>query len=474
MKKFNYIVFTFVLFSTLVFTQNGGGISGSADPVATAMGKTYTVTSRGVYALGANPALITWSNPKSFEFSVIGPLNVRAGFDFMTLDDYNYFFGGTKDPVTGKTTGRYLTADDKKRFRELFTDESKFIFSASFNLFSAVYNAGANIGTFGFNITDMAYSKAVIPETFAKLGLEGNLQNELYDFGGTKFGASWTRKYALTYARDFKLFNWKQVSAGISLNIMQGFGYAAIDYIRTSFTFDANSQLHGTGDYRAISSFSPDFGVKYDFDTTDIQKGSAAFPFPTPAGTGFGVDLGFAAQINDKWSIGIALTDLGSMTWTQKAAEFKAEGAIFLDDLLNQEQRDSLVNVLKGKARSISEFSTSLPGALRFGAAFQTSGSSGGWLFATDLNFGFNNEPGNSTGARWSMGMEWNPKASWLPWFRTGFSVGGGAIPSWSFGGGFKIWKIYFDGATYDFQYLFNPSKAKRVSVSLGARWRFD
>ncbi len=237
----------------------------------------------------------------------------------------------------------------------------KFIFSASFNLFSAVYNAGANVGTFGFNITDMAYSRAVIPETFAKLGLEGNLQNELYDFGGTKFGASWTRKYALTYARDFKLFNWKQVSAGISLSLMHGYGYAAIDYIRTSFTFDANSQLHGTGDYRAISSFSPDFGVKYDFDTVDIKKGSAAFPFPTPAGTGFGVDLGFAAQINDKWSIGIALTDLGSMTWTQKAAEFKAEGAIFLDDLLNQEQRDSLVNVLKGKANRFPSFQLHYP-----------------------------------------------------------------------------------------------------------------
>ncbi len=474
MKTIKYSVLALVIFTSLISAQNGGGTSSSSDPVATAMGKTMTITSRGVYALGANPALITWSEPKTFEFSLIGPINVRAGFDFMTLDDYNYFFGGTTDPSTGKTTGRYLTNDDELRFRELFKDESRMIASGSFTMFAATYNAGPEVGAFGFNITDYFYTKAVIPETFAKLALEGNLQNQVYDFGGTKFGATWMRKYGLTYARDFKLFNWKHVSAGITMNLVHGYGYAAIDYVRTNFTFDANDQMTGTGDYRALSAFSPDFGIKYDFDSTDIEKGKNFFPFPSPGGTGFGIDLGFAAQIDDKWSVGLALTDLGSITWTQKTAEFKAEGGIFLNDLLSQQQRDSLVNVLKGKARSIGEFSTSLPGALRLGTAFRTAGSSGDWLFASDFNFGFNNEPGNSTEMRWSMGMEWNPKASWLPWFRTGFSVGGGAISSWSFGGGFKIWKIYFDGATYDFQYLFTPSKAKRVSVSLGARWRFD
>ncbi len=474
MKNIRYILLLIVTFATLVSAQNGGGISSSSDPVSTAMGKTYTATARGVYALGINPALITWSEEKSFEFTLIGPINIRAGFDFMTLEDYNYFFGGQTNSSTGKKEGKYLTLEDEKRFRSLFSDESKFVGTTSFALFAATYNMGKQAGTIGFSISDIVYSRAIIPETFAKLALEGDLQGEIYDFSNLDVKAIWSRKYALTYARDLNLFNWKKTSVGISLNLMHGYGYAATDYIKTNFTFGAGNVITGTGDYRAISSFSPDFGVQYDFDSVKIDKGKNFFPFPSPAGTGFGFDLGFAAQINDKWSFGFALTDLGSITWTQKTAEFKAEGAIYLDDILNQQQRDSLTNLLKGKAKPTGEFSTSLPGALRLGLAFNTAGTSGAWLVATDLNFGFNDEPGNSTKPRWSMGMEWNPKVSWLPWFRTGFSVGGGDIPSWSFGGGFRIWKIYLDGATSDFQYLFAPASAKRVSVSLGARWRFD
>lgn len=474
MKNIRYIVLLIVTFASLVSAQNGGGISASSDPVSTAMGKTYTVTARGVYALGINPALISWSEEKSFEFTVIGPINIRAGFDFMTLDDYNYFFGGQTNSATGKREGKYLTLEDEKRFRSLFADESKFIGTTSFALFAATYNMGKKAGTIGFSISDIVFSRAIIPETFAKIALEGDIPGEIYDFSNLDIRAIWSRKYSLSYARDFNLFNWKRVSAGISLNLMHGYGYAATDYIRTNFSIGSGNVLTGTGDYRAISAFSPDFGVQYEFDSVKIDKGKNFFPFPSPAGTGFGFDLGFAAQINDKWSFGFALTDLGSIKWTQKTAEFKAEGPIYLDDILDQKQRDSLTNLLKGKAQPTGEFSTSLPGALRFGLAFTTSGSSGSWLFASDLNFGFNNEPGNSTKPRWSMGMEWNPKASWLPWFRTGFSTGGSDTPSWSFGGGFKIWKIYFDGATSDFQYLFSPAKAKRVSVSLGARWRFD
>ncbi|OQY76678.1 MAG: hypothetical protein B6D45_03365, partial [Ignavibacteriales bacterium UTCHB3] len=355
MKNIKYLAVVFFSATFVIFAQNGNGISSVTDPVSTGMGKTNTVTSRGVYALGVNPSLLTWSKDKSFEFALIAPFNFRFGFDFMTLDDYNYFFKPEKNPVTGKMEGKHLTPEDKQRFRELFSDEAKMVLNLSYSLFSFSYNMGKNAGAIGFSISDNIYSRVVIPETFAKVVLEGGLQNEVYDFSSLDIKGVWARKYSLSYAHDFKLFNWKQVSAGISLNLLQGYAYFGTDYVKTNFMFDNGNVITGTGDYRAVAAFSPLFGVNYDFDSTHNEKGSFSL-FPSPAGSGFGVDLGFAARIDNNWSFGFALTDLGSMTWNKGVAEYSAEGDIYVDDILDQTQRDSVVNMLKGKAHSLADF----------------------------------------------------------------------------------------------------------------------
>ena len=104
----------------------------------------------------------------------------------------------------------------------------------------------------------------------------------------------------------------------------------------------------------------------------------------------------------------------------KNAAEYSSNSPIYLDDLSNESQRDSLVKALVGKdsGKYISEFSTQLATALHLGASMQLNNL----LLAFDYNQGFNDQPRNSKKPRFSVGADWA-----LGFFalRTGLSFGG-------------------------------------------------
>ena len=109
-----------VLLSVSLFAQAGS--VGLTDPVSVAMGKTYTTTTRGVYAVGINPANLAISDAGHIEAIVLPPnMSLRLGTDFLSINEYNYFFGGVTDP-SGNKVGRFLNNSDKDRLRNLFKE----------------------------------------------------------------------------------------------------------------------------------------------------------------------------------------------------------------------------------------------------------------------------------------------------------------------------------------------------------------
>ncbi|RMD48037.1 MAG: hypothetical protein D6830_07665, partial [Ignavibacteria bacterium] len=83
-----------LLFVTTVLYAQGGGSSGMVDARATAMGKTYTANSRGVYTFGLNPANLAMPNETDFEMAIGFPLpnlNFGIGNDFINIEKFNYF-----------------------------------------------------------------------------------------------------------------------------------------------------------------------------------------------------------------------------------------------------------------------------------------------------------------------------------------------------------------------------------------------
>lgn len=476
MKKLKLILVV-LLFTSILSAQSGGSV-GVTDAISSSMGNTYITNSTGVYSIGKNPANLMFSEDNHFEFATVLPFpnfGVYAGADFMTFEEFNYYFGG--EEVNGEVQGRYLTDEDKTNLKNLFEEGGITTIGASINYFSFMYKADKDIGAFGFSISDNFGFSFDFPAGIVDLALEGNPIGSVYSFDGAHVRASYYRDYTLSYAREFTdLFDgtFEMFSAGLSMKIIQGFAYIETERMNSSIETGPNSQLITKGDVLIHSAFSPDFGVEYDFDSTDVGESNVS-PFPTPAGSGFGVDLGFAVKLDDIWTFGLAITDIGSINFTERVAEYKSDKALILEDISNQEERDSLSEVLKGEGSLVDEVSSALPTVLRMGASARIDKLVGQFpgtlLVALDYNQGFNNKIRNSTTPRFSLGAEWRPFASWP--IRTGFSFGGRDGAAWSLGTGVDFGVLEMNISAFRFGNLLAANNASKFSVAFGSRWKF-
>ncbi len=461
------IKITAVLFfaSTALFAQLG--TEGTFDARNYGMAKTANSVSRGVFSIGINPANLISFPSQKLEFSTVLPIpsiSMKAGTNFISIDEINYFFGR----VNGE--GRYLNDSDKQRLMDLFSDGGVVGMNVSLNLLMVSYMVSPEFGTIAFSVNDVGAVKCNIPKALPEMALYGNPAGKVFNFSEFDLKSWYLRSYALSYARRIYTsseFPYNIISAGITLKYIQGFSYAGTDRVNSSFSTGANNQVEGTADYRGYSAFSSNFGVKYDFDP--VKKESDFTPFPEPAGSGIGFDLGLAASFGDSWKLSLALTDLGSIKWDKNAAQFSATGSIYIDDLSNEAQRDSLKDKFVGKSKKIDSFETGLPSALRLGIAKNISYN---LLLTADCNLGFNDLPGNSTKGRFSIGAEWKPM-DWIPYLRTGFTFGGLYGFGWAAGIGFDINVLEINIATSDFNSFVSPNKAKYLSVAIDTRWKF-
>lgn len=479
MKK--YVIVFFFLFSlSAVFAQ---GSSGLGDVISNGMGKTYVTTSTGIYALGKNPANLIYGD-ESAEFTPLLPIpniSLNLGTSFMSIEEYNYFFGWEGEVnAEGKKVGKKLTDADKERFVALFDDGGKISSELHNTYLALVLRPDPTFGAIGFSITDVVAFHGSVPQTFADLVMNGNTKQQLYNFNGLDAAGWFYRKYNLSYARELDFIEqdiFKQISVGIGLNLISGFAYSGIERMNTYLEMGPYNEIKGQGDFLGRVALSEDFGVKYDFDSLSGDKKSNMGPFPKAAGSGFGVDFGVSLVLDESFTFALSLTDLGSITWDQNIAEYTSSSPIYVNDILDKEQLDSLGDDLKGKGKFGSSFSTTLASALHLGASmkmhefFGPDDFPGKMIVALEYHQGFNDMPGNSKTPRVSLGMDWDP-GDYIPFIRTGFSFGGYDGFNWGFGIGTIAGPVELSLSTTDFHSAFRGSGAKRVSVSFGSRFR--
>jgi hypothetical protein len=440
------------------------------------LGKTSNAISQGVYSIGINPANLL-NTTESVDFSTVLPLphiSITAGTNIISINDINYYFG----KVNGQA--KVLSDNDKQNLNSLFNGGGLVFGNASFTLFSLSFRLKPSIGAFAFSINDFIEGDVTVPQALSTLLLNGNPQNSTYNFDDTKFNSWWIRNYSLSYAREINgipsnFLN--KLTAGISLKLYQGFAYAqSVQVNGNSFQTGTNNRITLNTNYVIQSAFANNFHVKYSFDTTASQDAEFS-SFPSPAGTGFGFDLGFSADIFNHWEVSLAITDIGSIKWDQNTALTTSTSQYTLDDVTNKDQQDSVKNKFNGTSVPGGSFTTDLPTTLRLGAAhlfnFGENGVFPGTLLvAMDINQGFNEEPGNSKKTRVSIGGEWKA-AHGAPLLRTGFSFGGQLGFHWGLGLGIDAGLLEFNLSTYDLQSFLKPDSAKFVSVALDSRWKF-
>jgi hypothetical protein len=220
-------------------------------------------------------------------------------------------------------------------------------------------------------------------------------------------------------------------------------------------------------------SFSKDFGVNYDF--LDENRDFGFTVFPEPAGTGFGLSLGFNAHVNNVLNVGLAITDLGSVKWDNEPVAYTSSGSYVITGITDSTLTDSLDKYINPQGEFTKGFTSRLPTALKLG--FDLDYKKLDKNFRGDLQIifgyvqGFNNEPTNTTNPRFFLAAEW--KLSKIVPIRSGFSFGGINKFTWGLGFGLDFGLLEFNFATSDIISLLQGSQAKRNVFAFGSRWKF-
>lgn len=473
--------FLVLIFINISLFAQGYGSAGALDAKNIALGGTNATSARGVYAIGVNPANLVIDQGHKIELSTIIPfpsINISAGNDFITLNDYQHFFTGVEGD-NGEIIGRNLDVSEKNKFLELFDQGSMVNTNFGTNLLSLTFYPSKEIGAIGFAIQDWTSVQASLPKQIFELMLFGNEPGKTFDLNDLDVQAWYLRNYSLSYSRDLtNLFPdaFRFFSAGITLKMVQGLFYAGVDNINTTFETNSDYGISVNGDSRMLVAASPSFGIKYDFEEDDIEKESSIGLFNDPAGSGIGVDFGFYAELNKAWSIAFAVTDLGSIKWEEGLAEYSSSTSFLLEDITDEELVDSLSDAITGEGSYTEAFTTSLASAMKIGVGLKLDefldGNFPGQM-NIELNYqqGFNNMPSNTTTERISLGLEWLPTG----WFklRTGISVGGYDKFNWGLGVGFDAGILDFDFATAYAHSIFDGNNAKRLGFAMSTRWTF-
>jgi len=491
MKKIiNLLVITFGLFA-----QNGLGSDGAFDPTSYGMANTYVVSSRGIYSFGKNPANLVQSNifGDNYNFDLYIPLLPSLKFsayrNFMTFEEINYFFGGVKG-ANGETVGRKLTNSDKNKFKDIFSNDAKMELSINTSLLAFSYNMPENYGSFGFALNSRFVSDVQLPKSFFHFLIdninlpEGTNSLKLLNFNKLNIKAGVFTEYNFSYSRyinEVKIDGFKNISAGLSFKIVNGLAYAKTQSNELSIlTENLNNNVTTTitNKFKILIATSPDMNVKYDFDSIASDGSANVSPFSKPAGSGLGFDIGFSASTSDDlFLLGFAITDIGSVKWDKKIAVYEANNSRKITSFTDKKQTENLGDSLKYYGRYTGSFTTSLPTALRIGVATELQKfikEIPGRLFVEfNYNQGFNNELGNSTTPRFSLGFNYNIPSEWAPYIRTGFSAGGKYGFNWAFGLGFDTGLWEFDIATLDLYSLFAPNSSRKFNFAIGNRWKF-
>lgn len=437
------------------------------------MARTFVASSRGLDALGLNPANLALDDRGSTVTFEIAPFGFRAGSDLINYGIYQDYFTGQDgvDSAGNKVrVGKILSQSDKDNILGLFpggTAHTQFNFDITEFGFTV---RGEKLGGIGFSVSDRVGVNLDIPEGYLKMLLNAFPEEGAnYVLDNTSVTASWIREFNLSYARvlPFELKWVKDIAVGVGVKYVQGFGYFGTDH------YIGNIQIIPNTENGIILSEPVSGSIDFLQHQSHIPFDSVANYMTKPAGTGIGFDFGVSGEIFQALRVGVSFTDLGKITWDKYTKAIVGNGSFSVSDI---KQQDSIKNAFKGETRDTTSFKTSLPGAMHIGAALQVdeapfvSHFPGRLLVAADLHFGFNNEPGNSTSPRFSLGTEYRPVNAFP--IRTGISIGGRERFTWSLGLGINtpVWDLDF--GTESIALLTNPNGFRNGSFTFGMRFR--
>jgi hypothetical protein len=461
-------LYTLTIILVLAFLQAFAGDLSNIRGVG--MGRTMNASSRGIDALGVNPANIAIPDQGNFDLN-LAPFGMRINTELLNYGLYQEYFTGV-DSV-GKRWAKRLEPADRDKILSQMPDlpktriETEAMVGASFQ--------HPVIGGIGFAIIEHAGAAITLSKDFfrmAAFGLEP--AGSIYIFDGTEASAWWYGEYNISYGRmlPVQIGFLKDLYAGIGLKFIRGYGISQPINQRSSFgnypdpVNPLQYSIKGNIDFLTTHA-----GVDYMNENSDAKFNL----FPDPVGKGTGFDIGLSGELFNGVRVALSVIDIGKITWDKNVIESYGSGSMNITGATNNLE-DTLKSIFKGKTRPGAAFDTYLPTALRLG--FATGASEipvlkflpGKLILAFDYLQGFNESLGNTTKSRFSLGTEYRVFPV-LP-LRTGLAFGGGDKMRWAFGFGLDLHNFSLDFATDNFGMVFIPKSFQTVSFSFGMKIR--
>lgn len=469
-SKKNFVAALVILLALdVVMTTTSFAGGDKYSPRLVGMGRAFTAFSRGLDAVGVNPANLALNDRDATVTINLVPIGLSIGSDLINLEIYNDFFTGVQ--VTGQQDRqpKLLTEADKDKILELFPSG---IARTQTRIETAPIGVSLQIGNFGFAIVPASIQTAInldLDKAYLEFPLRGYGAGQSYKFDGTAINGQSVLEsnFSVAYMLPFEFSMVTEISVGVGLKYLQGLAFIATD--------------HYNGSISPITTVNPGGIVtndttvaKFDFLQWVAHADENNF---SPAGTGLGLDFGVSMRILDNIQFGASITDIGKIKWNKHTQAIVGNASLKLGAVGDKENQDKLKEAFKGKTIDTTGFEFDLPTAVNVGAAVQLDDMFEvipfRWLVAVDGHFGLNEIGGNTKLPQFSIGTELDPVAGWLP-IRTGIVLGGRERFAWSAGFGFHIANTFdIDFATQSIAILTNPDTFRTGSFTMGMRLRF-
>lgn len=243
----------------------------------------YTVTSRGISAVGYNPANLGFTDEVSFSADIFD-LRLTAFNNFMSIALFNQYFTGNVngDPIDleEQMPGRNKT--HKEYLLEQIPDDG---FSVGLGATIPLPLMNVSFGNYAFSSGLEYYQNNSLPRGLFEMVLEGNAVGKSIDLAVSQ-DLLLVTNFGFSFAIPFEGFH-----VGTTVKYLMGLGFAGVDSSGGSFNTMATG-LASDGFYRYTRAIG---------------------------GNGMAVDVGFASEKKDGLQYGIAINNIvGFINWGSK------------------------------------------------------------------------------------------------------------------------------------------------------------
>ncbi len=419
----------------------------------------YTVSSRGISAIGYNPANLGFTDEVKMSADLLD-FKITAYNNFMSLALFNQYFTGDRDGEPYDLEVRKPGSDQTHK-EYLLSEIPEDGFAVGLGVSVPLINV--SVGNYAFTSGVEYYMRNTLPRSMFEVVMDGNQVGRSFDLALSQ-DILMVTNFGFSFAIPFEKYN-----IGATIKYLAGIGFAGVDSAGGSFSTEATG-LESDGFYRFTRAIG---------------------------GNGLAVDLGFSTRKIDNWQFGIAINNvIGFINWGNEDNYIaKSIGAIessmpvrewfqiptdssdysastlYTMDLEN-------VNVTSALANSDSLFQfhdqdVATPDSIRmnYPAIFRLGGSyqyKKDFIVMADLSAGFDDYYFASRAWRLAIGAEWI-RFKMAP-IRSGIAFGGPYGSEASLGAGVHL--IWFD-ADIALKLLGGMSLANAEGIEFGMSFQF-